>query len=204
MSFKNLSIILLLLCSNYTIAQLKVGDSPNEIDKSSLLELESRDKAFVLSRVNTALMQKIKPLAGALIYNTDTFCVYHFDGKKWLEVDPVTKREGHYEVPVSSCSQNGKPVIAWNEIIGDKWKINVATLNGNGFSKPYTFPVKSGRSINPVLISPNKNRNWIAWENWEKGIFSIYISKYDNGNWSEPIVLYKDENSCFDPSIVNH
>ncbi|MDX1702619.1 MAG: hypothetical protein R3250_18455, partial [Melioribacteraceae bacterium] len=116
--------------------------------------------------------------------DTELISSFHFDGEKWSEIQPVTKSEGHYEVPVSSCCKNGKPVVAWNEIVGDKWKINAVTLNENGFSKPYTFPVKSGRSINPVIISPSKNRNWIVWENWEKGKFSIYISKYEDGNWS--------------------
>ncbi len=68
-------LILLLLFAQAAIAQLKVGDSPDQIDGASLIELESRNKVLVLSRVNTSLMQKIKPLAGGLVYNTDKDCV---------------------------------------------------------------------------------------------------------------------------------
>ncbi|MGI9545621.1 MAG: hypothetical protein ACR2MM_00170, partial [Flavobacteriaceae bacterium] len=85
---------LLLFTCTVTQAQLKVGDNPDEIDGASLLELESRNKALVLSRVNTALMQKIKPLPGALVYNTDTSCVYHYNGRKWNSLCSNTNGPG--------------------------------------------------------------------------------------------------------------
>jgi len=82
MNFKIFSLLLLFLWVNSTIAQLKVGDNPHQIDQASLIELESKEKAFVLSRVTNTQMLNIKPLAGALIYNTDNSCVYHYDGGK--------------------------------------------------------------------------------------------------------------------------
>ena len=60
MILKKLILVIIFLATNCLIAQLKVGDSPNLIDNASLIELESRDKALVLTRVNSALMQKIK------------------------------------------------------------------------------------------------------------------------------------------------
>ncbi len=134
--------------------------------------------------------------------NAEFVSSFHFDGKNWAETDPVTKSSGQYETPVAACATNGKPVVAWTEIEGDNWNINVAIGQTKGFKNPYTLPVKSGKSINPVLIAPSKNRNWIAWENLHKGKFTIYISKSENSQWSQPIIIDKGKNSCFDPSIA--
>ncbi len=134
--------------------------------------------------------------------NAELVSAFHFDGKNWTETDSVSKSAGQYEAPVATCATGGKPVVAWTEKKEEDWVINVAMMKANGMSDPYTFPVKSGRSINPVLIAPDKNRNWIAWENLHEGKFTIYISKYENGQWSEPVIIDKGENSCFDPGIV--
>ena len=134
--------------------------------------------------------------------NDETISAFHFDGKIWTEIDPVTKSTGQYEAPVSACASGGKPIVGWTEIKGDDWIINASQMNENGFGEPHTFPVVKGKSINPVLIAPNKNRSWIAWENMSNGVLSIYISKYENGQWSEPIVIDKDKNSCFDPCLA--
>ncbi len=83
MRFNKSILILVLLLAQAAMAQLKVGDSPDQIDGASLIELESRNKVLVLSRVNTSLMQKIKPLEGGLVYNTDKNCVFQFDGNDW-------------------------------------------------------------------------------------------------------------------------
>ena len=134
--------------------------------------------------------------------NTELVSAFHFDGKDWIETDPITKSAGQYEAPAATCATGGKPVVAWAEKKAEEWAINVAMMNANGISDPYTFPVKSGRSINPVLIAPDKNRNWIAWENLHNGKFTIYISKYEKGQWSEAVIIDKGTNSCFDPGIA--
>ncbi|MCK5157611.1 MAG: DUF3604 domain-containing protein [Candidatus Heimdallarchaeota archaeon] len=134
--------------------------------------------------------------------NAELISAFHFDGKNWTEKDAVSKYPGQYEAPVAICATGGKPVVSWVEIEDEDWVINVAMMKANGMSDPYTFSVQSGRSINPVLIAPDINRNWIAWENLHDGKFTIYISKYENGQWSEPVIIDKGESSCFDPGIV--
>ena len=134
--------------------------------------------------------------------NLEMISSFYFDGKTWTETDQVTKSAGQYETPVAACAAGGKPIVAWTEISGKDWKINTSQMNGKGYNKPYTFHTKDGRSINPVLIAPEKNRNWIAWESLHDGVFSIYISKCENGQWTDPIVINKGENSCFDPAIA--
>ncbi|WP_412767062.1 hypothetical protein, partial [Tenacibaculum platacis] len=78
-----------------------MGDNPNTIDINSILELESSDKVFILTRVTSVQMNAITPLEGALVYNTDIKCIYQYDGTNWvslcdtspareLSFDPVT------------------------------------------------------------------------------------------------------------------
>jgi len=134
--------------------------------------------------------------------DTEVISAFKYDGKSWLETDPITKIAGHYETPIASCAKGGKPVIAWTEKKEDIWQINAVVVRENKAAVPYTFPVKSGRSISPVLHSPTKDRNWIVWENLHDGKLTIYLSKYENEKWSAPVIIDKGNNSCFDPAIA--
>lgn len=65
------------------MAQVKIGDNPNVIDPGSVLELESRSRALVLTRITTIEMEAIVPLQGAIVYNTTEQCVYYYNGGQW-------------------------------------------------------------------------------------------------------------------------
>ncbi|MDC6354645.1 MULTISPECIES: beta strand repeat-containing protein [unclassified Robiginitalea] len=67
-------------------AQVKIGDNPQTIDPGSLLELESTDKALVITRVTDAQMNAINAQQGAVVYNTDGGCIYYFDGAAWINI----------------------------------------------------------------------------------------------------------------------
>jgi len=67
-------------------AQVKIGDNPQNIDPSSVLELESSDKVLVITRVTTAQMNAITPSQGALCFNTDSQSVHYFDGAQWVNL----------------------------------------------------------------------------------------------------------------------
>ena len=86
--FRKQSIVILLffLSISSVFGQVKIGDNPQNIDLSSLLELESTDKAMVLSRITTAQMQAITPLQGAVIYNIEEQCVFYYNGSNWLNL----------------------------------------------------------------------------------------------------------------------
>ncbi len=75
--------ILLVLAGGVVSAQVKIGENPNRIDAASIIELESSQKAFVLTRVTEYQMQQIQPLRGALVYNTEAKCVYYYNGSAW-------------------------------------------------------------------------------------------------------------------------
>ncbi|WP_040444316.1 hypothetical protein, partial [Eudoraea adriatica] len=86
MNLKKLLFALLVASSAIVTAQVKIGENPNSIDAASILELESSNKAFVLTRLTTAQMQGITPLRGALAYNIEAQCVYLYDGSQWKDL----------------------------------------------------------------------------------------------------------------------
>ncbi|WP_211237842.1 hypothetical protein, partial [Aquimarina latercula] len=110
MKVKLLLFICILSSLSHVYAQVKVGDNPNQIDTSSILELESVDKAFVLTRINTNQMNALTPLNGALVYNTDDECIFQFNNNSWS----------------SLCSGNDNQVLSFNPIT------NVLTLEDGG------------------------------------------------------------------------
>lgn len=79
---KSLLFILFLSISIAT-AQVKIGENPNTLDANSILELESSNRAFVLTRITTVEMDAMTPLQGAMVYNEDESCIFYYDGTTW-------------------------------------------------------------------------------------------------------------------------
>ncbi|MGB5479483.1 MAG: hypothetical protein WBM91_00275, partial [Eudoraea sp.] len=86
MNLKKLLFALLVVSSTLATAQVKIGENPNNINSASILELESSNKALVLTRLTTAQMQSITPLRGALVYNIDNQCVFMYNGTQWNDL----------------------------------------------------------------------------------------------------------------------
>ncbi len=78
--------MLLLGFFNNGYNQIKIGDNPESLDASSLLELESSSKVLVISRVSEATMLQLTPLTGAMVYNTDAACIYYYNGAAWISL----------------------------------------------------------------------------------------------------------------------
>jgi len=83
---ESLVLLLFVLTISSSFGQIKIGDNPQNIDPASLLELESNDKAMVLSRITAAQMQAITPLQGAIIYNIEEQCVFYYNGSSWINL----------------------------------------------------------------------------------------------------------------------
>ena len=79
-------LLFILLGSTSLHGQVKIGTNPETINLSSLLELESTSKVLVISRVSTAQMNAIKPLEGAMVYNTDAQCLHYYNGVEWINI----------------------------------------------------------------------------------------------------------------------
>lgn len=76
--------ILFLFTVTLTYSQVKIGDNPDLIRGSSILELESTNKVLVITRMTSTQMNAVNtPHQGALVYNTDDNCVFMFDGTGW-------------------------------------------------------------------------------------------------------------------------
>ncbi|WP_025742730.1 hypothetical protein, partial [Aquimarina pacifica] len=86
MKTKLLLFIFLLFSLTFINAQVKIGDNPDLIDSESVMELESVDKAFVLTRVTTSQMNSITPLNGALLYNVDENCLFQYNNNSWTSL----------------------------------------------------------------------------------------------------------------------
>ncbi len=81
-----LSLFIVLFVSLAGFGQVKIGDNPQNIDPSAVLELESTTKTLIITRVTTAQMEAIAPSVGALVYNTDLDCVHYYNGAAWVNL----------------------------------------------------------------------------------------------------------------------
>ncbi|MEJ1223843.1 beta strand repeat-containing protein [Sediminicola sp. 1XM1-17] len=86
MRLKDALFISLISIGTLTYGQIKIGDNPQNINQASVLELESTSRALVITRVNSAQMNAIAPLAGALVYNTDSECIHYYNGNQWFNL----------------------------------------------------------------------------------------------------------------------
>jgi hypothetical protein len=124
----------LLFVGSPLMAQVKIGDNPNNINPSSILELESATKALLLPRVALTATDVAAPVtnavAGMHVYNTtDNGEVqpgeYFFDGSTWVRLnsnDTYNYTEGA-GAPTGSCP--AKTIYTDNEetsaTFGQQW-----------------------------------------------------------------------------------
>ena len=134
------------------MAQVKIGENPETIDQGSLLELESTTRTLVLTRISESQMQSLTPTTGALVYNTDSGCIFYFDGVKWVNLCGVSSGiqfnengDGTFTLDIG----NGFP-ITFN---GSSETITSIADNGDG---SYTYINESGEE---TVISINGAAN---------------------------------------------
>ena len=77
-------LLLMGMCSNTFLAQVKIGENPGTIDSASALEIESTSLGFLPPRMTTVQRDtQVGWDAGHVIYNTDENCLQVFDGTAW-------------------------------------------------------------------------------------------------------------------------
>lgn len=96
---KQLLTLLFLATASAGYAQVKIGNNPSTIDPSSVLELESPNKALYMVRVSlsstTDVTTVAAPKAGMVVYNTNPLItgltatpggigLYYYDGTQWV------------------------------------------------------------------------------------------------------------------------
>ncbi|SFR92435.1 hypothetical protein SAMN04488010_3792, partial [Maribacter stanieri] len=148
-----LSFVFISFCAN---AQVKIGENPNTINSASIVELESTNKAFVLTRLTTAQMQAITPLNGAVIYNTDTQCVHYYNGLIWSNLCDGNNSSSF------SFADNGDGTITLTDGNGNNVTFNgapqtISTLVDNG-DGTYTYTNENGiETIISIVTTDNQN-----------------------------------------------
>lgn len=110
-----LLVLILGVFSFSAFSQVKIGDTPSTIDAYSILELDSDKLVFVMTRMTTAQMNAVRPLEGALVYNTTEKCIYLYKGTNWNSL---------CEAGVKVTTANTAPTVATS---GDFWINNAGT-----------------------------------------------------------------------------
>ncbi len=149
-------IIIFSLTTAFTSAQVKIGANPDVINSSSILELESTDKALVITRLTTLQMNALTPLQGALIFNTDASCFFYFDGSSWLNLCTVALdfQELSFD-PTTNILQlsNGSSV--------DLTTIREDILADNGLTRN-SNTIELGGNLNKPTTITTSNTNTLA------------------------------------------
>ncbi len=132
-------------------SQVKIGANPEAIDAGSILELESFDKALVLSRLNNEQMTGLNPLEGALLYNSDTSCLHYYSGNQWINLCTVLSG--------IRFADNGDGTITLEDGQGDEITFNGAdetvTTFTNNMDGTYTYTNEAG---NQTLLNTMDNQ----------------------------------------------
>ncbi|WP_148229668.1 hypothetical protein [Cellulophaga algicola] len=158
--------VLIFLLSIFTFcsyAQVKIGDDVSTIDNASLLELESTSKVLVVTRVTNSQMLQISPLNGALVYNTDSKCIYVFNGNQWMNLcdnisNPISitdNEDGSFTIDATDGSsftsgdltgpQGEQGPIGDNAVVEQEQIVIVASNGQIQFNTP--LPIADSRKI---------------------------------------------------------
>jgi len=134
-----LSILFGLAFISTAIGQIKIGDNPQNIDPTSVLELESNSRVLVITRISTLEMEAIVPNQGAMVYNTDTQCVHYYDGTQWVNLcsalgltfttDGIVDRFGNSTIVITQTGSNYNFEVAPKSISSEQ--IAPSGLHGN-------------------------------------------------------------------------
>ncbi|RIV67460.1 hypothetical protein D2U88_18130, partial [Flagellimonas aequoris] len=133
--------------------QVKIGDNPQNLDPSSVLELESGNRVLVITRVSTAQLSTINPLPGALVYNTDQECINYYNGTEWINICEALDNSFTVSTRADFLSQI-------NPNAKDSTVVITPTLNPDG-STNYNFEVNqiTGANIAPSAVNGEKIQN---------------------------------------------
>lgn len=123
---KQLVFLFFLLFFLNSVSQVKIGDNPNQIESSSLLELESVDKGFLPPRLTSIERDAIEnPAKGLMIFNNETNCINFFDGSNWKGLCGEELTNENYTTLFWSDEFEG------NSLDLSKWNYNLGTgVNG--------------------------------------------------------------------------
>ena len=145
------------LGTGLAFGQVKIGENPQALNSSSLLELESNSRVFVLTRLSQAQMTAITPLQGALAYNTDENCIFQYDGTEWVNlcqafnVSFVDNGDGTYTF------SNGNGPITFDGTGVDNFELNMdgelvlTKSDGSSFTVPLQTQINDSFTADAIV-----------------------------------------------------
>lgn len=145
------------LGTGLAFAQVKIGENPQALNSSSLLELESNSRVLVLTRLSQAQMTAITPLQGALVYNTDESCIFQYDGTQWVNlcqafnVTFVDNGDGTYTF------SNGNGPITFDGTGVDNFELNtggelvLTKSDGTSFTVPLQTQINDSFTADAIV-----------------------------------------------------
>jgi hypothetical protein len=178
--------------ASYRILQkLTLSEFPGEQDETPVLVTGKNSSAWLFSLRRLPYPAK-----------EEVISVFSKQGKDWKELAPLTGEPGQFETIAAACAPNGMPAVAWSSKNGDEWDILISLWLEDGFTEAEKVGTGFGRAINPVLIAPDANRLWLAWESYEKGKFKICLRQFKNGIWGKIITGTGPNKSSYEPAIA--
>ncbi|MBU2947206.1 hypothetical protein, partial [Zobellia uliginosa] len=147
---KHVPLVVLLFLTHFAFSQVKIGDNINQIDASSLMELESSTRVFVVTRVTDAQMNSITPLNGALVFNTDQNCLFQYKGNIWSSLC-VNIAAGE---TITALLDNNDGTVTYTNEAGITTLISKASLVDN-LDGSYTF--NNGTNAIDFVGTDNQN-----------------------------------------------
>ncbi|WP_055442979.1 hypothetical protein [Lacinutrix himadriensis] len=153
---KNALILFTFLLSSSLFSQVKIGDNPNAIDNNSILELESTEKVFVVTRITSAQMNAITPINGAIIYNTEEDCLYQYNNSSWTSLcvdvmanETITTLIDNNDGSISYTNEEGTVTAIIKSALTDNGDGTFTFDSGNG--APLTLDVSALETITSLL-----------------------------------------------------
>ncbi|OIQ21501.1 MAG: hypothetical protein BM549_08625, partial [Lacinutrix sp. MedPE-SW] len=205
---KNYLLLLVFLTTSTLFSQVKIGENPQNINNSSVLELESTTKTLVVTRITTLQMDAITPLEGAIIYNTDEDCLFQYNNDSWNSLcvdvmanETVTAITNNEDGTVTYTDESGNnTIITLNDADSDPTnEINHSViLNGTNLELTdaggtiITDLSSLSSEVNQIVTNGNPIANHLSGNGTQTSIQETITTLEDNGDGT---VTYTNENN---------
>jgi hypothetical protein len=131
----------------------------------------------------------------------ETITGRRYENGSWSSPFLVTPDEGAYESLRLACSPSGEPLAVWIKQTAGAWLLESALCSRGVFGAPVPIKTDSGRPANPALIPGLPGEFWVAWETYKQGQFSILLSRWHGGQWSEPLTVTAGGTNSYSPTL---
>lgn len=151
---------MIVLTGASSMAQVKIGSNPTNLNPNSVLEIESTNKGMLLPRLALTGTSSATPLnahvAGMVVFNTattgDVFPGFYFnDGSKWVRTaDEATKEP---IIAAGTLAQYWRGDKSWQTL--DKAAVGLANVdNTTDANKPISTATQTALNLKAPLAAP--------------------------------------------------